>query len=132
MMKSLLLGLALLAYATSAEAAEAWTCSHPVLTGPATMYESLNGGPSITRFELSPPELIDDHHHLRYRIVQNDDHALVATAPVSRTENGQKDPTVEAWTVAINKATGELSLAVVSTSTDSLMSQTVHGKCLKN
>lgn len=44
-----------------------------------------------TRFELSPPDLIDDQHQRRYRIVQNDDFALVATAPVSQIEKGQAD-----------------------------------------
>jgi hypothetical protein len=97
------------------------------------MYTSPSGEPSITRFELSPPDLIDDQHQRRYRIVQNDDYALVATAPVSQIEKGQKDPTVGAWTVAINRVTGELGLAVVWASIENpISSQTVHGKCLKD
>jgi hypothetical protein len=131
-MKSLLMGLALLACATSAEATEAWTCSHSVIVDPMIGNNPPFGQPEITRFELSPPDLIYDQHQRRYHIVKNDDYALVAAASVSQIKEGEKKPTVGAWTLAINKVTGELGLAVVWAAIGPFTGQTVHGTCLKD
>ncbi|MGA8690160.1 MAG: hypothetical protein WB662_09720, partial [Methyloceanibacter sp.] len=70
-MKSLFTGLALLACATSAQAAEKWTCSHSAII-PMSSVPTLDK-PEISRFELLPPDLIYEEHQRRYLIVQNDD-----------------------------------------------------------
>jgi hypothetical protein len=66
--------------------------------------------PVLTRFEVSPPDLIDAKHHHHYRILQNNDFGLVAASSIAEIEEGQKGPTVGAYTVVINKGTGEFWL----------------------
>ena len=112
-MKSLFIGLALLACATSAQAAEKWTCSHSAIIDPMSVVVSAPDKPEISRFELTSPDLIYDEHQRRYHIVLNDDDALVAAAAVSQIREGEKKRTVGAWTFAIDKLTGELALAVI-------------------
>ena len=87
-MKSLFIGLALLACATSAQAAEKWTCSHSAIIDPMSVVVSAPDKPEISRFELTSPDLIYDEHQRRYHIVQNDDDALVAAAAVSGRLDG--------------------------------------------
>jgi hypothetical protein len=79
---------------------------------------------------LTSPDLIYDEHQRRYHIVQNDDYALVAAASVSQIV--EKKRTVGAWTFAINKATGELALAVIWASVGPFTGQAEHGTCLKD
>jgi hypothetical protein len=76
-MKSLFIGLALLACATAAQAAEKWTCSHSAIIDPMSVVVSAPDKPEISRFELTSPDLIYDEHQRRYHIVLNDDDALV-------------------------------------------------------
>jgi len=130
-MKSLFTGLALLACATSAQAAEKWTCSHSAIIDPMSSVPTLDK-PEISRFELLPPDLIYDEHQRRYLIVQNDDYAFVAAAPVSQIGKGETKRTVGAWTFAIDKVTGELALAVIWASVGPFTGQAVHGTCLKD
>jgi len=54
-MKSLFIGLALLACTTSAQAAEKWTCSHSAIIDPMSVVVPALDKPEISRFELSPP-----------------------------------------------------------------------------
>jgi hypothetical protein len=130
-MKSLFTGLALLACATSAQAAEKWTCSHSAMIDPTSSVPTLDK-PEISRFELTSPDLIYDEHQRRYHIVQNDDDALVAAAAVSQIREGEKKRTVGAWTFAIDKLTGELALAVIWAAPEPFSGQAVHGTCLKD
>jgi hypothetical protein len=69
-MKSLFIGLALLACATSAQAAEKWTCSHSAIIDPMSGVVPAPDKPEISRFELTSPDLIYDEHQRRYHIVQ--------------------------------------------------------------
>jgi hypothetical protein len=123
-MKSFIIGLMSLACATSAEAAETWTCSP-------------NGTPAsvLFRFTISPPDVIFSlREDVRLRIVHNDDYGLVATGSASMTQLMLSHDQVWFYTVAINKVTGAFSLAHVKTAqdaadTDDLIS---HGKCLKD
>ena len=132
-MKSLFIGLALLACATSAQAAEKWTCSHSAIIDPmSNVPPQPLGEAEISRFELSPPDLLYDQHQRRYHIVQNDDYALVAAAAVSQIREGEKKRTVGAWTFVIDKATGELALAVIWAAPEPFSGQAVHGTCLKD
>ncbi|MGB6438930.1 MAG: hypothetical protein WBE89_06325 [Methyloceanibacter sp.] len=87
-MKSLLMGLVLVACITSAEAAEAWTCSYVEDIGDEHLTQ-------LIRFDVSPPEVtadLGDYGKLHFRIVQNDDTGLVATASQARNLEGQKNP----------------------------------------
>ena len=114
------MGVTLLAAATSAEGAEVWTCS------------SRDAGSLVlTRFVLSPPDLIDDHTNEHYRIVQNDDHALVATRVNVDQEGAFSE--VYAQTVVINKTTNEFGIAYFMPSHQGQHGQPPRrGNCLKN
>jgi hypothetical protein len=131
-MKSLFIGLALLACATPAQAAEKWTCSHSAIIDPMSVVVSAPDKPEISRFELTSPDLIYDEHQRRYHIVLNDDDALVAAAAVSQIREGEKKRSVGAWTFAIDKLTGELALAVIWAAPEPFAGQAVHGTCLKD
>jgi hypothetical protein len=137
MIKTLLMGFALLACATSAHAAETWTCPrHGIAIE------------SMKRFTVSAPDTLDETDILprlgatapdHYRIVQNDGYQLVATRlTYMMTSEGvasgvQKLAIV---TVAINKMTGEYAFADFNVSErDARAEGTVdgveHGQCFK-
>jgi hypothetical protein len=97
MIKPLLMGLALLACAASADAAEVWNCTYAHGISEAV----------LVRFEISPPDLIDTGTQERYRILQNNEHSLIATISISRNQEGQQEPAIGALSLEINKATGE-------------------------
>jgi hypothetical protein len=133
-MKSLIVGLISLACATSVEAAEVWTCSY-----------ATQGEPGFYRFELSPPDLIEtvppffiSFNREHYRILLDNDYGLVATLSISEIEVADQKATVGAWTLVIDKETGEflLSGAIAGTISGEVPPewnhQPVHGKCLKN
>jgi hypothetical protein len=115
---SLLVGLVSLACATSAKAAETWTCS-PNATGTSV----------LIRFTLSPPDVISTLWDYPLRIVHNDNDALVATGakPIMSAEA----PRLYVHTIAINKVSGEFVLATAEAGEKDpdLIS---HGKCLKD
>jgi hypothetical protein len=131
-MKSFVYRAALLACATSAQAAEKWTCSHSAIIDPMSGVVPAPDKPEISRFELTSPDLIYDEHQRRYHIVLNDDDALVAAAAVSQIREGEKKRAVGAWTFAIDKLTGELALAVIWAAPEPFAGQAVHGTCLKD
>jgi hypothetical protein len=124
-MKSLLMGLALLAYATSAEAAEAWTCS-PSGTPTSVLY----------RFTLSPPDVISTYwKDMRFRIVHNDDYELVATGDDPLTEGNVSAGInrLYVYTIAINKVTGAYGIALFEAAENGAPPDVItHGKCLKD
>jgi hypothetical protein len=126
-----LMGVALLASATSAKAAEAWTCTYFFDEAPVG-----NEPSPLVRFEVSPPDLIETKSHQRYPILQNNNYGIVATSSISEIEEGQKDPTVGAATVVINKGTGEFWWGTTIAGMVPLMAREVnkpvHGKCLKD
>jgi hypothetical protein len=117
MIKPLLMGLALLACAASAEAAEVWNCTYVHGISEAV----------LVRFEVSPPDLIDTGTQERYRILQNNEHSLIATISISRNQEGQRESAIGALSLEINKATGEFwwknTFAGVARA---------HGKCRKD
>ncbi|MGC2410621.1 MAG: hypothetical protein WA441_11665 [Methyloceanibacter sp.] len=123
-MKSAIMAATFLALATSAEAAETWTCSP-------------NGTPAsvLFRFTISPPDVIFSlREDMRLRIVHNDDYGLVATGSADMTQLMLSQDQVWVYTVAINKVTGAFSLAHVKTAQDAadVDDQVQHGKCLKD
>ena len=70
-MKSLIVAAGLIACAPPGHAAETWTetwtCTH---TSP------IDNQPTITRFEVSPPDLIEAKFHQTYRIEKNNDYGI--------------------------------------------------------
>ena len=136
-MKLLIVGLAALACATSAEAAEVWTRSYNYsLIGSETGGQST---PMFLRFELSPPDLIQtappflgSHAQDHYRILQNSAYGIVATFSFSEIEAGQKNPTIGAYTVVIDKGSGEFWWSMAIIGQPAIVNQPVHGKCLKD
>jgi hypothetical protein len=102
MMKALIVAIGLIGCVTPGHTAETWsetwTCTHTSAT---------DNQPTITRFEVSPPDLIEAKFRRIYRIEINNDYGIVATSSISRIEQGHKDPTVGAVSIVINKTNGE-------------------------
>jgi hypothetical protein len=127
-MKLLIVAAGVIACATSAYAAETrtetWTCTH---------YSALGNGPTITRFEVSPPDLIDSESHQTYRIEKNNDYGIVATSSISDIEEGHKEPTVGAVSIVINKITGAFwrVSAIAAAGQPDAVNQAAHGWCLR-
>ncbi|MGC2410622.1 MAG: hypothetical protein WA441_11670 [Methyloceanibacter sp.] len=141
-MKRSIVGLMLLASATSADAAETWTCPrHGIaiesmkrftVSAPDTLDETVKLPASLSVWNTAAP----DH----YRIVQNDDYQLVATRLVymmtsEGVSSGEKKLAVV--TVAINKMTGEYAFADFNVSESDARAEGVvdnveHGRCFKD
>ena len=134
-MKWWLVGLASLTYATSAEAADAWTCTYPFLNYRA---EPDN---AFVRFEIATPDLIETNaptnlvlptpQGVHYRILQNNDYGLVATFAESGIPEGAKDPYVGATSIVINKMTGQFYWTETRTTKDErrITLDSSHGRC---
>jgi len=126
-MRSLIVAAGVIACATSAHAAETWTetwtCTH----------SSGIDGPTITRFEVSPPDLIEAKFHQTYHIEKNNDYGIVATSTISEIEQGHNKPTVGAVSIVINKMTGEfLWVSAIAAEQPAAVNQPAHGKCIKD
>ena len=128
-------GFAFLAYATSAEAADAWTCTFRYSDGTDT--------DQLVRFEIASSDLIETKGPSQsasiipvgthYRILQNNDYGLVATYSYSGTPEGSKEPYVGAISVVINKMTGQLFWTEATTTKDESIGPfhaSGRGKCL--
>ena len=127
-MKSLIVAAGIIARVTSAHAAETgtetWTCTH---------YSGLGNGPTITRFEVSSPDLIVAKSHQTYRIEKNNDYGIVATSSIAKIEEGHKEPTVGAVSIVINKITGAFLWvsAIAGAGQPGAANQPAHGWCLR-
>ncbi len=127
-MKSLIAAGVIIACAKSAHAAETWT-----ETWTCTYTSALDNRPTITRFEVSPPDLIEAKSHQTYRIEKNNEYGIVATSSISKIEQGHKDPTVGAVSIVINKITGEfLLVSAIAAEQPAAVNQPAHGKCIKD
>ncbi len=126
-MRSLIVATGVIACSMAAHAAETWT-----ETWTCTHSSGINGS-TITRFEVSPPDLIEAKFHQRYHIEKNNDYGIVATSTISKIEQGHKDPTVGAVSIVINKTTGEfLWVSAIAAGQPAAVNQPAHGKCVKN
>ena len=127
MKRWMFVAVAFFACATSAHAAETWTetwtCNHS---------SASNNRPTITRFEVSPPDLIEANFHQTYRIEKNNTYGIVATSSISEIEKGHKDPTVGAVSIVINKITGEFWWVTAIAGQPAAVNQPVQGKCIKD
>jgi hypothetical protein len=119
-MKLFISAVALFWSATSAMAAEGWTC---------TYVAPIDNKPTVVSYQLSPPYLIDEKFHDQYRILQNNDYGIVAALSISEIEQGHTKPTVGAITVVINKKTGEFWLATTIAGQAAVVNQPLHGEC---
>jgi hypothetical protein len=118
----------IIACAISAHAAETWT-----ETWTCTYSTAVDNRPTVTRFEVSPPDLIEANFHQTYRIEKNNDYGLVATSTISKIEQGHKEPTVGAVSVVINKMTGEFWwVSAITAEQPAAVNQPAHGKCIKD
>ena len=122
------LSASVIACAISADAAETWTemwtCTHS---------SASDNQPTVTRFEASPPDLIEVNFHQMYHIEKNNDYGLVATSSISKIEQGHKIPTVGAAAVIINKMTGEFWwVSAITAEQPAAVNQPAHGKCIKD
>jgi hypothetical protein len=121
----LLVGLALLAYATSAEAEEVWTCSP-------------SGGSVLDRFTISPPEVTSNvWDGMHFHIVYNDDYQLVATGADTITKETVSAGAgrLHVFTIAINKVTSKFGLAAFKAggnANEEGFDTVVEGTCLKD
>lgn len=114
--------------ATSVHAAETWT-----ETWTCTHSSAFDNRPTITRFEVSPPNLIEANFHQTYRIEKNNDYGIVATSSISKIEQGHKEPTVGAVSIVINKMTGEFWwVSAIAAGQPAAVNQPAHGKCIKD
>ena len=85
---------------------------------------------SRIRFQVAGTRLIEGQFQDGYRILQNNEYGLVATFAISEVEKDQQQPTVGAFTVVINKGTGEFWLATVMAGQSSAVNQSVSGTCI--
>lgn len=123
-----LLSAGVIACVTSAHAAETWTT-----TWTCTHSSAFDNRPTITRFEVSPPDLIETNFHQTYRIEKNNDYGIVATSSISEIEKGHQEPTVGAVSIVINKMTGEFWwVSAIAAGQPAAVNQPAHGKCIKD
>ena len=127
MKRWMFMAVAFFACATSAHAAEkwteTWTCTH---SSPP------DNRPTVTRFEVSPPNLIEANFHQTYRIEGNNDYGIVATSSISKIEQGHKEPTVGAISIIMNEKTGEFWWVSAIAGQPAAVNQPVQGKCIKD
>jgi hypothetical protein len=121
MLRMWMLVLATLAApAEDAHAEEIWTCNY---SGP------LSTEPTLIRFQVSGTTLIEAQFQDRYRILENNEYGLVATLADSKVEKDHV--TVDAFTVVINKGTGEFWLATAIAGAYNTLNHSVGGICRK-
>jgi hypothetical protein len=114
--------LAALAVPAMAHAEDLWSCNY---SGP------LSAGPTLIRFQVSGSTLIESQFKDRYSVLENNQYGLIATHAFARIEKDHKQPTIGAFTVVINKATGEFWLATVIAGESNTVNQSVSGMCHK-
>jgi len=116
------------ACAISANAAETWT-----ETWTCTYSTAFDNRPTVARFEVLPPDLIETNFRQTYRIETNNDYGLIAISAISKIEQGHKEPTVGAVSVVINKMTGEFWwVSAITAGQPAAVNQPAHGKCIKD
>jgi hypothetical protein len=67
-----------------------------------------------------------------YRILRNNEYGLVAAFAIAQIEKDQQQPTVGAFTVVIDKGTGEVWLSTIMAGQSSVVNQSVNGTCLRD
>jgi hypothetical protein len=115
----ILLMIIALTCATSADAAESWTCSP-------------NGGSGAPyRFTISPPDVTSTLWDYPFHIVHNDERFVVATG--LQVHGARKTEPSKAFihTLSINKVTGEYVVASFEAG-EKEPDLVTHGRCLRD
>ena len=97
-MTRIIVALVIVFAAVNGAWAEAWTCTY--------MMEGLKE-PFLQRFLVAGNDLIDPKTTDHYSLLQNNEYGLVATNAFAEILRSEAGPTVGAFTIIINKTTGE-------------------------
>ncbi len=85
----------LLAFSCAANAQRAWVCSYQ---------GSKAKEPLTLKYVKAGDYLVESHFGLRYRILQDSKHALVAAWSIAETETNPKEASIGVFTVMIDKS----------------------------
>lgn len=107
---------------TAVQAEDIWTCTWPGF--------SPDHRPVLTRFKVKGDLLIeDDPLQESYRILQNNEHAIIATMAFAAIPPGHSKLSILSRTFVIDKSTGELLWSNLTLGEPDSMNKPVHGKC---
>lgn len=84
---------------------ESWTCTY---VGYA-IRENEAPRPVIVRFTVEGEELVSNRPGPRYRILQNNQYALIAAGSIAEIEPNHSEPSIASWTILIDKRNGFFS-----------------------
>jgi hypothetical protein len=104
-MYRLLAVVLLLAFSCAANAQRAWLCSYP---------GSKAKEPLTLKYVKAGDYLVESHFGLRYRILQDSKHALVAAWSIAETESNPKEASIGVFTVMIDKSSKRYRRSVAS------------------
>jgi hypothetical protein len=104
-MSRMLLVVLLMTFSCAANAQRTWVCSYP-------------GGklkePQTLKYVKAGEYLVESHFGLRYRILQDSKHALVAAWSIAETESNPKEASIGVFTVMIDKNSKRYRRSVAS------------------
>jgi len=107
---------------TGVQAADLWTCTWPGFSD--------DRRPVVARFRVQGDYFIkDDSLQESYRILQNNENALIATLAVAAVPPGHSKLSILSRTFVIDKSTGELVWANLTLGGPDSMNRPVHGTC---
>ncbi|MFZ4120822.1 MAG: hypothetical protein ACOYKM_04085 [Caulobacterales bacterium] len=84
---------------------ESWTCTY---MGYA-IRENEAPRPVIVRFTVEGEELVEGSFGQRYRILQNNQYALIAAWSIAEIEPTLSEPSIASWSIVIDKRNGFFS-----------------------
>jgi hypothetical protein len=88
---------------------EEWTCTY---TGWAVR-EGDAPPQVIVRFTVRGGELVEGNYGQRLRILQNNEHALIAAWSFAKIEPGRSEPSIGSWSMLIDKRSGFFSRVIL-------------------
>ena len=107
---------------TAARAGDVWTCTWPGFTD--------DHRPVVARFKVQGDYLVeDDPLQGSYRILQNNENALIATLGSAAIPPGREKLTILSRTFLIDKSTGELVWANLALGDPNAVNKPVRGTC---
>jgi hypothetical protein len=109
-----------LAGCSAANAEQSWTCTYPGYLA--------DRAPVIVRYREIDGFLVEEEFGTKYRILQDNRHAVIATWTFAEIERGNSAPSIAAATIMIVKATGDFLRSNARPDSDSSRAR---GKCLK-
>ena len=104
-MSRVLLAVLILAWSGTASAQRAWVCTYP-------------GGnpkePQTLKYVKAGDYLVESHFGIRYRILQDSKHALIAAWSIAEMESNPQEASIGVFTVMIDKATKRYRRSIAS------------------